>query len=192
MIEILAWSGMRPGELKALAWEDIDLENATINIKYNIDREGKLKPPKTPASLRVIELLPKAMEVIKRQMSLTFDQPTLIETVYYKHGRTKLVKRHRLFLSRDNQPYKRPELTSAPKQWENWLIAANLEHRPPYQLRHTFASQMLMIGADITWLAGQLGHCDWGMIRKIYGKWIANEKPDYRNELAKKLNQKPV
>tara|TARA_R110001583_G_scaffold46360_5_gene145478 strand:+ start:1324 stop:1473 length:150 start_codon:yes stop_codon:yes gene_type:complete len=47
-----------------------------------------------------------------------------------------------------------------------------------------------MIGADITWLSVQLGHSDWGMIRKIYGKWTPNEKPDYRDELAKKLNQK--
>jgi integrase len=189
MIELLAWCGMRPGELKAMAWEDIDLENGLIHVKYNIDREGKLKPPKTFSSIRTIELMPRAMEVIMRQADITFNKPTILETVYYKYQKTKIVERHRVFLSREDKPYIRPELTSVPKQWQNWLIAANLTHRPPYQLRHTFASQMLMVGADITWLAGQLGHCNWGMIQKIYGKWIPNEKPDYRNELAKKLNQ---
>jgi integrase len=89
---------------KALAWEYIDLENVTINIKYNIDRKGKLKPPKIPASIRHIELLPKAMEVIKRQIALTLDQPTILETVDYKYGHTKFVKRHRVFLNRENQP----------------------------------------------------------------------------------------
>jgi len=38
-------------------------------------------------------------------------------------------------------------------------------------------------------LAKQLGHSHWGMFRKTYGKWIANEKPDHRAELAKKLGQ---
>ncbi|GIU31441.1 hypothetical protein L2719_12260 [Shewanella schlegeliana] len=46
-----------------------------------------------------------------------------------------------------------------------------------------------MIGADPSWLAGQMGHSDWGMIRKIYAKWIKAAKPDYVNELADKLNQ---
>nr|WP_240923625.1 tyrosine-type recombinase/integrase [Psychromonas sp. SA13A] len=156
------------------AWEDIDLDNGLIHVKYNIDRKGKLKPPKTFASIRTIELMPKAMEVIMRQIDITFNKPTLLETVYYKYEKTKIAERHRVFLSRADKPYIRPELTSVPKQWKNWLIAADLTHRPPYHLRHTFASQMLMVGADITWLAGQLG--DWGMIQKIYGKWIPNEK----------------
>ena len=43
--------------------------------------------------------------------------------------------------------------------------------------------------AELSWLAKQMGHSDWGMIRKIYGKWIKAEKPDYVNELADKLNQ---
>ncbi|RTR26816.1 hypothetical protein EKG39_21235 [Shewanella atlantica] len=62
-------------------------------------------------------------------------------------------------------------------------------HRPAYQLRHTYASQLLMAGAEPSWLANQMGHSDWGMIRKIYAKWISSEKPDYVKEMAKKLNQ---
>ena len=92
-------------------------------------------------------------------------------------------------LSRGNQPYKRPELTTKSKQWENWLIKAGVSHRPAYQLRHTFASCMLMIGAKSTWLAKQMGHEDTGMINKIYGKWIKNDDPDYVEGLAAKLGQ---
>ena len=39
----------------------------------------------------------------------------------------------------------------------------------------------LLISAD--------GHADSGMIRGIYGKWIPNERPDYRIKLAEKLGQ---
>lgn len=189
MIEFLAWTGMRPGEMKALAWEDIDLEKGLIKVRFNIDRQGKLKPPKTSAGIRTIELMPLALSALKRQREKTFMQVSIEETVHLKFGKTKKVLRRRVFLSRDNKPYLRPELTTAPKQWGDWLKKAKLIHRPPYQLRHTFASQMLTAGAEPMWLAKQLGHSDWGMIRKIYGHWITEERPDHRLEIAKKLGQ---
>lgn len=189
MVELLAWTGMRHGELKALAWEDIDFEKRIIRVKYNLTRQGNLKPPKTFAGHREIELLPKAMEVLIEQKEQTFNSAARNETIYYKNQKSKTIKRRRVFLSRNNQPYIRPELSTTPKQWENWLIKAELAHRPAYQLRHTYASQLLMVGAEPSWLAKQMGHSDWGMIRKIYAKWIKAEKPDYVNELADKLNQ---
>ena len=51
---------------------------------------------------------------------------------------------------------------------------------------------MLMAGAEPIWLAKQMGHSDWGMIRKTYGKWIAEERPNHRAEIAKKLGQSGV
>ncbi|MBU3823868.1 MAG: hypothetical protein H9917_03455 [Candidatus Oceanisphaera merdipullorum] len=46
---------------------------------------------------------------------------------------------------------------------------------------------MLMIGAHPAYLAKQMGHKDWGMIRTIYAKWVDNENPNYRDELINKL-----
>ncbi|MBM0511467.1 tyrosine-type recombinase/integrase [Aeromonas hydrophila] len=69
------------------------------------------------------------------------------------------------------------------------LRQAQLTHREPYQLRHSYASLLLMAGAHPAYLAKQLGHKDWGMIRTIYAQWISNDNPDYRNELAEKLGQ---
>ncbi len=189
MIEFLAWTGMRPGEMKALAWEDVDLEKGLIKVRYNINRKGQLKPPKTSAGIRTIEAMPKAIEVLKRQRSKTFMLPSINETVHLKFKKVKSVNRRRIFLSRANKPFIRPELNTVQYTWANWLRQAKLIHRPPYQLRHTFASQMLTAGAEPMWLAKQLGHSDWGMIRKIYGKWIASERPDHRLEIAKKLGQ---
>ena len=63
MILFLAWTGLRPGEMKALAWEDVDLDNRCIYVKYNLDREGKLKTPKTPSGVRKVDLLPIVIDV---------------------------------------------------------------------------------------------------------------------------------
>ncbi len=34
------------------------------------------------------------------------------------------------------------------------------------------------------WVAQQMGHKDWGMIRKIYGRWIPEMRPEAGNRAA--------
>lgn len=46
---------------------------------------------------------------------------------------------------------------------------------------------LLMAGAHPAYLAKQLGHKGWGMIRTIYAQWVSKDNPNYRNELAEKL-----
>jgi len=189
MAQFLAWTGLRPGELKALAWEDVNMEKKQISVKCNLTRNGKLKVPKTESSFRTIELLPAAYKVLVEMEKLTSHLPAIEEVVHYKNAKSKTVLRRRVFLSRGNQPYKRPELTTASKQWAKWLRQAKIPHRAAYQLRHTFASQLLTSGCDMAWLASQMGHKNWNMIGKIYGKWIPEDNPDYVKNLAEKLGQ---
>ncbi|MCV6610308.1 MAG: tyrosine-type recombinase/integrase [Amphritea sp.] len=56
--------------------------------------------------------------------------------------------------------------------WTSALAKAGIKYRNPYQTRHTFASTMLSAGKNPLWVAQQTGHKDWGMIRKVYGRWI--------------------
>ncbi|MGB7596783.1 MAG: site-specific integrase, partial [Gallionella sp.] len=46
-----------------------------------------------------------------------------------------------------------------------------------YQTRHTYASMLLSAGEDPMWVSHQMGHSDWGMIRKTYGRWIPDMNP---------------
>ncbi|MGL5089762.1 MAG: tyrosine-type recombinase/integrase [Aeromonas sobria] len=187
MIEFLFWTGMRPGEMKAVAWEDIDMTMGLLKVRYNINRLGQLKPPKTTAGNRTIELLPAAMDVLKRQRELTFMLQPRNEIMHLRHNKKREEIRRRVFLGRENMPYIRPELFTAPGYWARLLRKAQLTHREPYQLRHSYASMLLMAGAHPAYLAKQLGHKDWGMIRTIYAQWVSNDNPNYRDELAEKL-----
>ncbi len=189
LIEFLAWTGLRHGEAKALAWEDIDFRNNCLKVRYNLDRQGNLKPPKSKSSVRTVELLPAVVKILKEQKEKSFDIKPYSETIHYKNYRTKQVSRRRVFLSRANQPYKRPELTTNRNHWRTWLSDAGIEYKSAYQLRHTYASQLLRVKADVRWLATQMGHADWGYLQTIYGKWIKNETPDYVKGLAKQLGQ---
>jgi len=56
--------------------------------------------------------------------------------------------------------------------WIPALKTAGVLYRNPYQTRHTYASMLLSAGENPMWVAQQMGHADWGMIRKRYGRWI--------------------
>jgi len=56
--------------------------------------------------------------------------------------------------------------------WMPALNRAGLKYRNPYQTRHIFASTLLSRGENPLWVAQQMGHKDWGQIRKVYGRWI--------------------
>ncbi len=49
---------------------------------------------------------------------------------------------------------------------------AGVRYRRPYQTRHTCASMMLSVGEHPMWVASQMGHSDWTMIARVYGRWM--------------------
>jgi integrase len=61
--------------------------------------------------------------------------------------------------------------------WTPALKRPGLKYRNPYKTRHTFASILLSRGENQLWVAQQMGHKDWGMIRKTYGRWINQQVP---------------
>jgi integrase len=72
---------------------------------------------------------------------------------------------------KDSKPWK-SDKPIRKRVWTPALAKAEVEYREPYQTRHTFASMMLSAGKNPLWVAKQMGHKDWGMIRLRYGRWI--------------------
>lgn len=56
--------------------------------------------------------------------------------------------------------------------WQSTIRKAKVRYRKPYQTRHTYASMMLSAGEHPMWVAKQMGHKDWTMIARVYGKWM--------------------
>jgi integrase len=52
---------------------------------------------------------------------------------------------------------------------------SGVEVRKLYNLRHTFASQMISKGAHIVWVSKMLGHKDVSITLKIYTKFIQED-----------------
>ncbi len=47
-----------------------------------------------------------------------------------------------------------------------------VRYRYPYQTRHSYASMMLSAGERPMRVARQMGHANWTMITREYGKWM--------------------
>ncbi|MDG6097254.1 site-specific integrase [Alteromonas sp. ZYF713] len=152
------YTGLRTGELLGLRWEDIDLERKVAHIRVNMT-SGKEKSPKTRGSIRTVELHEQAYDAL---VSLR---------------ETKFIDSKRVFI--DPKTMKEYKYADGLRKyiWKPTLEKLKIPYRYPYQCRHTYASMMLSSNHNPMWVARQMGHADWGMIRKVYGRWIdINEK----------------
>ena len=59
--------------------------------------------------------------------------------------------------------------------WRKILKRAGVKHRRIYQTRHTYACWQLTAHGNIAFIAEQMGHSDYSMLVKIYGRWMATE-----------------
>jgi len=150
--EFAFWTGLRTGEQIGLRWENVDFERGVIFIRESIVK-GRKAGTKTAGSNRTHELHPIAFAVLKRIPERTG------------------------YVFRDPKTGKRWKYDGVPREryWQPALKQSKVRYLKPYACRHTYTSTMLTNGENPLWVARQLGHKDWGMIRKIYGRWI-NEK----------------
>ena len=169
--QVAFWTGLRTSALIALEWGDID-ENVIRVKRARVG--GEIKKPKTKAGTRDVKLLPPAIEALQDQRAFTYVEG---KTVFH------------------NPLTDRPWVNDKAVREVHWTPAlrrAKVRYRVPYQTRHTYASMMLSAGENPMWVANQIGHADWGMIRKRYGRWIPDVNPDAGEKAAKLWSQNAV
>ncbi|NID15023.1 tyrosine-type recombinase/integrase [Luteibacter yeojuensis] len=159
------WTGLRTSELIALLWDDVDLVGRTITVRRAKVRR-KVKSPKTRAGRRTLTLLQPAYEALVAQ-----------------RAHTQLAGEEVFHNPRTNEPWEHdgPIRKTA---WTPTLKRAGIRYRYPYQTRHTFASTLLSAGENPVWVANMMGHKDWTMIVKVYGRWIPSVAPDAGQKVA--------
>lgn len=158
-ISFMAATGMRPGEIVALKWSDVDFERKMISIERTRVRSKKGQKPKdgltkTMSSNRKIDLLPIAEQALLEQMKLTVDATYI-------------------FLNQSNEPFYGHDIIG--KRFREIIKQSGMKERPLYNLRHTFASQMISRGADIVWVSNMLGHKNVSITLSTYTKFIKED-----------------
>jgi integrase len=134
------YTGVRHGELAALAWEDIDWEKGTIHIQRNLNALGMFVPPKTDAGDRVITLLEPALEALKAQRTLTSLQPkTEIVFHHREYGAMEYQNLRFVFMPRMRKGIQKAyySLSSIGSRFNAAAKRAGIRRRNPYHTRHT-------------------------------------------------------
>lgn len=156
------YSGIRPNELTALTWEDVSFESRKIRISKTIKRskdggytEGK---PKTPSSVRVIDMLPQVEQAFKDQ--------------FLKTG----LADKKIFLNKYGKSWSGSDYMNV--EFKSILRRAGIVQRNLYNTRHTFASQMLAKKIDIGWISKTMGHKNINITLQKYAKYVPKEGDD--------------
>ena len=176
---VAVWTGLRTGELCALAWEDVDLEKRRATVRRNVDEDGRFKLPKN-GKVRTVVLLPPALEALQSQLTITGNGKAFTAKVALNElNRTRedtitvifppsvQAKKHKV--GKTYTPNNRA------KNWANVLNRAEIRHRRQYQTRHTFACWALTVHGNPVFVANQMGHRDFTEIVEVYGKWMPEE-----------------
>jgi integrase len=164
---LLAFTGMRSGELCALKWSDINFTTKEIRITktlYNEDnnmRKYELTPPKTKGSIRTFDMEDEIARLLseykKKQAKLKLATRQEYEDyhdenfVFCRENGYPLIQKN--IITRMNRIL---EKTSIKK------------HATPHIFRHTHISMLAEASVDITTVMKRVGHDDMKTTLKIY------------------------
>lgn len=171
-VTLAFYSGLRPGELCALAIEDISTDITRLTVRRSVTQSLSFKVPKTNKE-RTILLFPPAQEAL-RVLIKDAESREPIDLKVWLNRHEFRTDRARVLLSPKTQG--RQSVindwfvpTAWNTKWANFIRRAGIRPRPPYQTRHTYACWNLTAQGNLAFIANQMGHNDYSMLVKVYG-----------------------
>ena len=169
-------TGLRTSEFIALQWEDVDHEKRAVHVRRALVR-GEIKTPKTAAGRRTVNLCEPAMAALDTLCQRIAPPLSSPPSQGGERGGVASSGREVVFYDPETrQPW--PDDAPIRRAWTATLKRAGVRYRCPYQTRHTYASMLLTAGEDPAYIAAQMGHADWAMIRKVYARWMPGVRLD--------------
>jgi integrase len=148
------YTGMRPEEIIALRWGDIDWARRTARVqRVRTFRGSEREGSKTHAE-RDVDLCYEALAAIDTMKAVTF------------------LKRGDVFENPHTGEPWHDERAQRDTYWAPALKRLGIRSRRPYATRHTYATALLMSGVPPAYIAAQLGHANTKMLFDRYARWL--------------------
>jgi len=180
-------TGMRPGELFGLRWDDIDFQGCTISIQRSIVWNGKkaerwsLSPPKTSRGRRQISI-PKALVIGLSELRKRQDFEKRTYPNYEGHGF--------VFATNSGRPWHHKRF--ARNVFKKALSRAGLPRIIRlYDLLHTNATLLLKDGEHIKVVSERLGHANVNITLEIYAHVLPGMQRDAAERMENLLGGDP-
>lgn len=176
LYSVLLATGCRFGEVVALEWSDIDLENGTISITKNCSRLLKLiGTPKSKAGVRVISIDKKTINLLRlyknRQRQLFIETGTRVSAVVFSTP----LKEYQNMATRQESLDRR-------------ITEVGIPRFTFHAFRHTHASLLLNAGISYKELQYRLGHATLAMTMDIYGHLSMDKEKEAVSYFEKAIN----
>lgn len=176
LVTLAIYTGLRPGELCALAREDVS--GNCLHVRRALTSHGALKVTKTGTERRVW-LVPPALDAVNALLGMTEDLSAVEEEIEISRHQTRTETITPLVTplqaKNKNISTNRLQVASWGGKWEKLLSRAKVRKRVSYQSRHTYACWSLTAHGNIAFIAKQMGHKDYSMLVKVYGRWMDSE-----------------
>jgi integrase len=160
-------TGLRQGELLGLKWDDVNLEDGSLQVRRTlaITKNGPvLTPPKTTGSRRSVKLTSKAIEALKRHLERQLGEIDRIGSLWSENGL--------IFASEKGEPINRHNLTR--RSFKPLLKRAGLPQIRFHDLRHTCATLLLTRNVNVKIVSEMLGHSTIAITLDTYSHVLPN------------------
>ena len=178
MFRILAFTGLRKGELHALRWKDISFSHNTLSVKQTVaTTEGwklNFQTPKTRKSIRELSLDDETLKSLKRWKLQQ-------KEIFFKFNLTHNGDNQLLFTSEENKVL---YLDFLNHRLTKLLKENNLEHMTVHGFRHTHCSLLLESGVPIKEVQERMGHTDIKTTMNVYAHVTDKQREETGNRFA--------
>ncbi|OCX19584.1 site-specific integrase [Pseudomonas graminis] len=165
--EFAFYTGMRPGEIAALRWDEVDRERRLAHVCRIVVDKVIEERTKTKAA-RTVMLNSRALNALR----------VADEVAMLRRSQKKRMQRDSRYVfppTRISEYLQQASLTD--KFFKVAVEDLGLRGRRQYNCRHTYATMCLMAGMNPAFIANQLGHSV-QMLLSTYAKWI-NSSTDW-------------
>jgi integrase len=146
--------GLRPGELRALTWDHVNLDQGVIHVWRSTRRDGDTKTPKSRRSLRLPGRAVQALIAHKKRQA---EEQEVAGQAWHN---LNLV-----FCHEDGTPYTRDALNY---RFSKMTKRAGIGHWHAHEGRHTAVSIMSHNGVPIQDIADAVGHKSTHVTETVY------------------------
>lgn len=181
-------TGVRPGEVLALHWKDVNLKLGTIKITCNVVRVLNSDPKIKTKTVLIIQNKPKTKKSVR-----TIYLPDLLLDALKDHRKKQLKEiaaAGEIYDKKSNLVFSTPEghliePRNFFRSYKACLKKCKIDDKKLYALRHTCATRLLEKGQDMKVVQDMFGHEEIGTTYKYY----SHVTPELKKEAAKVINE---